>query len=303
MLRQLAKEKGYLIMAHNYQIPELQRIADFVGDSLQLARQAMETNAERILFLGVDFMAETVKALNPEKKVVVPVLCATCPMANSLTEEEIAKAKEKYDAPFVVYVNSTARTKFLADYLCTSANAVDVVRNVPSDTVLFGPDKNLASYVAEKTGKRVIPIPGELGYCHVHNFVTTAQVRKLLEKYPDAEVMVHPEVPEQVRKIAHFVGSTAQMEKYPMASSAKTFIVVTEVGMAEKLRALYPDRTFLTIDSMVCYNMKKNNLRNTYRALLSDGPEVVLDERLGEKIRKLVEDMLKLTASTHVGKK
>jgi len=303
MLRQLAKEKGYLIMAHNYQIPELQRIADFVGDSLQLARQAAETDAEKILFLGVDFMAEMVKALNPEKKVVVPVLCATCPMANSLTEDEIAKAKEKYDAPFVVYVNSTAKTKFLADYLCTSANAVDVVRNVPSDTILFGPDKNLASYVAEKTGKCVIPIPGEFGYCHVHNFVTAEQVLRKLEKYHDAEVMVHPEVPEQVRRLAHFVGSTAQMEKYPMASSSKIFIVVTEVGMVEKLRRLYPDRTFVTIDSMVCYNMKKNNLRNTYRAVLNDAPEVKLDERLAEKIRKLVEDMLKLTISTQESKK
>lgn len=294
-IKSLAREKGYVIVAHNYQIRELQEIADYVGDSLQLARIASQIDASKILFLGVDFMAELIKVLNPEKKIIVPVRYSTCPMANSLNVEDVVNAKKVYNAPFVAYVNSKTEVKAVADVVCTSANAVDVVRNIDSDIVLMGPDKNLASFVAEKTGKKVISVPGESGYCYVHNYVSKEQVKKLAERYPQAEIMAHPEVPECVRQIAHFVGSTSQMEKYPLKSAAKEFIVVTEIGMIEKLRKVYPDRTFIPVSSMVCYNMKKNNLRNTYTALVKEKEEVLVDEKLVDRVRKAINRMIELT--------
>lgn len=295
-IRKLADEKGYIIVAHNYQIPELQQIADYLGDSLQLARIVTRIDAKKILFLGVDFMAEVMKVLNPEKKIIVPVRYSTCPMANSLTVEDVLKYKEIYKGvPVVVYVNSRTEVKAVADVVCTSANAVDVVKALDSDTILFGPDKNLTSYVAEKTGKNIIPIPGETGYCYVHNYVKDSEIKKMMSKYPNAEVMVHPEVPKNIRNLAHFIGSTSQMEKYPASSKANEFIVVTEVGMPAKLEKLYPDKVFIPVPSMVCYNMKKNNLRNTYLALLEEKIEVTLDSELIAKARKAIERMLEIT--------
>lgn len=294
-IKKLAQEKGYTIVAHNYQIKELQEIADYLGDSLQLARLVTKIDSQKILFLGVDFMAEMIKVLNPEKKVIVPVRYSTCPMANSLSVSDVLNAKEKYNAPFVVYVNSRTEIKAVADVVCTSANAVDVVKAIDSDIILMGPDKNLASFVAEKTGKKVIPIPGENGYCYVHNYVTEEEITQLMKKYPQAEVMAHPETPENIRKLSHFVGSTSQMEKYPANSNAKEFIVVTEVGMIEKLKKIYPDRLFIPVPSMVCYNMKKNNLKNTYLALLEEREEIVVPEEIAKKARKAIEKMLELT--------
>ncbi len=296
-IRKLADEKGYVIVAHNYQIPELQEIADYLGDSLQLARMVTKIDAKKILFLGVDFMAEVMKVLNPEKKIIVPVRHSTCPMANSLTVEDVIKFKEKYNAPFVVYVNSRTEVKAYADVVCTSANAVDVVKAIDSDTILFGPDKNLASYVAEKTGKNIIPIPGETGYCYVHNYIKEEEIKKLIVQHPDAEIMAHPEVPKNIRDLAHFVGSTSQMEKYPAKSQATKFIVVTEIGMIAKLKKLYPEREFIPVTGMVCYNMKKNNLKNTYIALLKEKIEVQVDEEIAKRARKAIERMLEITES------
>lgn len=294
-IRRLAEEKGYTIVAHNYQIPELQQIADYIGDSLQLARLVTTISSQKILFLGVDFMAEMMKVLNPEKKIIVPVRYSTCPMANSLEVRDVIESKQKYNAPFVVYVNSRTEVKAYADVVCTSANAVDVVNKLDSDTVLFGPDKNLASYVAEKTGKKIIPIPGETGYCYVHNYIKDEELKHIIALHPNAKIMAHPEVPVNIRKLAHFVGSTSQMEKYPATTDAKEFIVVTEVGMLSKLEKLYPDRKFIPVSSMVCYNMKKNTLKNTYLALLEEKYEVLVDEDIAQKARRAVEKMLELT--------
>lgn len=294
-VRRIADEKGYIIMAHNYQIEELQQIADFVGDSLQLARQAIKVKTDKILFLGVDFMADMIKALNMDKKVIVPVKGSTCPMANCLRREDVLRFKDMYNAPVVAYVNSSAEVKAVADIICTSANAVDVVSALDTDVVLFCPDKNLASYVAEVTGKKVIPIPGDSGYCYVHNYVTDEEILELLNKYRQAEVMAHPEVPSSIRKYANFVGSTSQMEKYPSTSNAKEFIVVTEKGMIAKLKKLYPDRTFIPVHSMNCYNMKKNNLKNTLSALIEEKYEVELPEELSGDIKRVVERMLEIT--------
>jgi quinolinate synthase len=293
-IRKLAKEKGYMILAHNYQIKEIQEIADHLGDSLQLARLATKLNAEKILFLGVDFMAETIKMLNPEKKVIVPVKAATCPMANSLEPEMIIEAKKKYNAPFVIYVNSTMKSKMYADVACTSANAVEIVKKLNSDVVLFGPDKNLAAYVARKTGKKVIPVPGETGYCYVHNYIKIDDVLKLKQKYPDAKVISHPEVPEEIQKISDYIGSTSQMEKIPGEVEDKKFIIVTEKDMVNKLKNKYKEKEFIPVDAAICNNMKKNTLKNVLKALENEEFEIEIDKEIADKAALPIKKMFEL---------
>nr|5LQM_A Chain A, Quinolinate synthase A [Thermotoga maritima MSB8]5LQS_A Chain A, Quinolinate synthase A [Thermotoga maritima MSB8]6F48_A Chain A, Quinolinate synthase A [Thermotoga maritima]6F4D_A Chain A, Quinolinate synthase A [Thermotoga maritima]6I0K_A Chain A, Quinolinate synthase A [Thermotoga maritima MSB8]6I0P_A Chain A, Quinolinate synthase A [Thermotoga maritima MSB8]6I0R_A Chain A, Quinolinate synthase A [Thermotoga maritima MSB8] len=289
----LKKEKGYIILAHNFQIPELQDIADFVGDSLQLARKAMELSEKKILFLGVDFMAELVKILNPDKKVIVPDRSATCPMANRLTPEIIREYREKFpDAPVVLYVNSTSECKTLADVICTSANAVEVVKKLDSSVVIFGPDRNLGEYVAEKTGKKVITIP-ENGHCPVHQF-NAESIDAVRKKYPDAKVIVHPECPKPVRDKADYVGSTGQMEKIPERDPSRIFVIGTEIGMIHKLKKKFPDREFVPLEMAVCVNMKKNTLENTLHALQTESFEVILPKEVIEKAKKPILRMFEL---------
>ncbi|PLV60305.1 quinolinate synthase NadA [Thermotoga sp. KOL6] len=289
----LKKEKGYIILAHNYQIPEIQDIADFVGDSLQLAKLAIELEEKRILFLGVDFMAELVKILNPEKKVIIPDRNATCPMANRLTPTIIEEYKEKYpEASVVLYVNSTAECKAMADVICTSANAIDVIEKVDSEVILFGPDKNLAEYVAEKTGKRIIPMPAN-GYCPVHQFDPTS-VEKARKKFPNARVVVHPECPKEVRDNADYVGSTGQMEQIPEIDLSQTFVVGTEIGMVHKLRKKFPHKNFVPLENTVCVNMKKNTLENSLLALETESFEVVLPDDVLEKAKAPILKMFEI---------
>ncbi|WP_206512284.1 quinolinate synthase NadA [Thermosipho globiformans] len=293
-IRQLAKEKGYTILAHNYQIKEIQEIADYLGDSLQLARLATKLDTEKILFLGVDFMAETIKMLNPEKKVIVPVKAATCPMANSLEPEMIIEAKKKYNAPFVIYVNSTIKSKMYADVTCTSANAVEIVKKLNSDIVLFGPDKNLAAYVARKTGKKVIPVPGETGYCYVHNYIKIDDILKLKQKYPDAKVISHPEVSEEIQKISDYIGSTSQMEKIPEEVEDKKFIIVTEKDMVNKLKNKYKEKEFIPLYTAICNNMKKNTLKNVLKALENEEFEIEIDKEIADKAVLSIKKMFEL---------
>ncbi|WP_425506720.1 quinolinate synthase NadA [Thermosipho japonicus] len=293
-IRQLAKEKGYTILAHNYQMQEIQEIADYLGDSLQLARLATKLDTEKILFLGVDFMAETIKMLNPEKKVIVPVKAATCPMANSLEPEMIIEAKKKYNAPFVIYVNSTIKSKMYADVACTSANAVEIVKKLNSDIVLFGPDKNLAAYVARKTGKKVISVPGETGYCYVHNYIKIDDILKLKQKYPDAKVISHPEVSEEIQKISDYIGSTSQMEKIPGEVEDKTFIIVTEKDMVNKLKNKYKEKEFIPLYTAICNNMKKNTLKNVLKALENEEFEIEIDKEIADKAVLPIKKMFEL---------
>lgn len=301
-IKRLAKDKGYVIIAHNYQIPDLQKIADIVGDSLQLAVHATKINTGKILFLGVDFMAEMIKVLNPAKKVIVPDKSATCPMAATLPREDILSARDKYRAPFVAYVNSTLETKALADLVCTSANAVDVVSMMEEDKVLFGPDKNLASFVREKTGKNIIPVPGESGYCYVHDRVLLDEIRAIKVKHPDALIMAHPEVHEEIRRESHFVGSTSQMEKFPGDTDSEKFIVVTEIGMVEKLKNLHPEKEFFAVNSMVCNDMKLNSVEKTFSAISEERYEIAVDEDLAREARRAVERMFDLMRTFGVKK-
>ncbi|KAF2956251.1 quinolinate synthase NadA [Marinitoga sp. 38H-ov] len=295
-IKELKEKKEYTILGHNYIIPELQDLSDITGDSLQLARLATEIENDKILFLGVDFMAETLKILNPSKKIIVPTKGSTCPMANSLTPEIIKSFKEKYpNAPVVLYVNSTAECKVLADYTCTSANAVDIVSKIDSDIILFGPDKNLGSYVAEKTGKTIITIPGDTGYCYVHNRFSVKDVDIAREKYPNAKIIVHPEAPKEVRDLCEYIGSTGQMMRFPKEDNTKEYIIGTEIGMIHKLSKTFKDKKFYPLKELgICNNMKKNNLKNVYEALLNEENEILLDDEIMEKAKIPIINMFKL---------
>ncbi|MGQ9530097.1 MAG: quinolinate synthase NadA [Candidatus Bathycorpusculaceae bacterium] len=293
----LKKEKKAVILAHNYQRAEIQDIADYVGDSIELSRKAMEEKeAEIIVFAAVDFMAESAAILNPEKKVLLPSLGARCPMAQMLTVEEIKRWKALYPlVPVVLYVNTLASAKAYCDVCCTSANAVKVIESINAETVLFGPDRNLADYVQRKTGKTIIPIP-EWGFCPTHLLFQPEDVQVLKTQYPDAVVMVHPECTLEMRNIADFIGSTSQMCRYAKEANAKTFIVATEEGLLHRLRKDNPEKQFiLAYEEAVCPNMKLNTLGRLYSAIKEEKHVITVPEAIAVKARKALERMFELT--------
>ncbi len=292
----LKKQKKAIILAHNYQRPEVQEIADYVGDSIELSRKAMlEKEAEIIVFSAVDFMAESAAILNPTKKVLLPTLGARCPMAQMLTVDEIKRAKAKYSkAPVVLYVNTLAEAKAQCDICCTSANAVEVINSLKADTILFGPDRNLAEYCAEKTGKTLIPLP-EYGFCPTHLLFQPEDVTVLKQQHPEAVVMVHPECSHEMRKAADFIGSTSKMCQYAKESNAKTFIVGTEEGLLHRLRKENPGKQFLTAyEGAVCPNMKLTTLDRLYASLKEEKYVVKVPETVAKKARKALERMFEL---------
>jgi quinolinate synthase len=293
---QLKKEKNAIIVAHNYQRPEVQEIADYIGDSIELSRKAVEEkDAKIIVFCAVDFMAESAALLNPKKKVLLPCLGARCPMAQMLTVEEIKRAKKQYPkAPVVLYVNTLASCKAEADICCTSANAVEVVKSLDADTVLFGPDSNLAEYVAEKTGKRIIPIP-QNGFCPTHLLFQPEDVKVLKMQHPNAVVMVHPECSSEMRQTADFIGSTSKMCRYAKESNAKEFIVGTEEGIMHRLRKENPDKKFhLAYEGAVCPNMKLTTLDRVYAALKEEKNVVEVPETVAKKAKASLDRMFEV---------
>jgi quinolinate synthase len=290
----LKKEKKAIILAHNYQRPEIQDIADYVGDSIELSRKAMEEQeAKIIVFAAVDFMAESAAILNPEKKVLLPSLGARCPMAQMLTVDEIKRMKALYPGvPLVLYVNTLASAKAQCDICCTSANAVRVIQSLNADTVLFGPDRNLAEYVQRKTGKTVIPIP-EWGFCPTHLLFQPEDVRILKMEHPEAAVMVHPECTSEMQKTADFVGSTSQMCKFAKECKAKTFIVGTEEGILHRLMKDNPEKQFiLAYEGAICPNMKLNTLDRLYVSLREEKHVITVPEPVARQARKALERML-----------
>jgi quinolinate synthase len=292
----LKKEKKAVILAHNYQRPEIQDIADYVGDSIELSRKAQqEKEAEIIVFAAVDFMAESAAILNPNKRVLLPCLGARCPMAQMLTIDEIKRMKRLYpQAPLVLYVNTLAATKAYCDICCTSANVLKVIESLNADTILFGPDRNLAEYAQRKTGKKIIPIP-EWGFCPTHLLFQPEDVRILKMQHPDAVVMVHPECNFEMQKTADFVGSTSQMCKYAKESKAKTFIVGTEEGLLHRLRKDSPNKQFiLAYEEAICPNMKLNTLDRLYTSLKEEKHLVTVPQSVAKKARKALERMLEL---------
>lgn len=289
-------KEDVVILAHNYVVPELQDIADFVSDSLVLCRRVQEIEKKYILFCGVDFMAETASILNPDKIVLVPDREARCPMAAMLPAEKLKLAKKKYpDAAVVLYVNTLAEAKALADITCTSSNAVEVVKSLDEERILFGPDKNLASYVARNVPeKEIIPIPSD-GHCYVHEMFGRLHILKAKQSFPFAEILIHPECRPEVQELAHFICSTEQMVKRARKSKKREFIIATEVGLIYRLRREMPNKEFIpALSSAICEPMKMNTLEKAERALKNKDNIVKVEKKIAEKARKAIERMLEL---------
>jgi quinolinate synthase len=299
MLRQkvdeLKRKVNAVIVAHNYQLPEVQDVADFVGDSLELARKVVDVDAGTIVFAGVDFMAETAAILNPDKTVLIPSRKATCELATYLTDKIVKRYQKRHmNARTVVYVNSTAEVKATADVVCTSSNAVRIVEAMDSDEVLFGPDANLARYVGKNTEKTVIPLPGK-GHCYVHTYFDADRILNLKRKH-GGEIMAHPECEEAVQEVADVIASTGGMIRHVAESKAKKFIVVTERDMSYRLQKLYPDREFIPAwDDAICLGMKQIDLQAVYNSLKNKKYVVKVDEKVAVKARKAIERMLELS--------
>ena len=293
-IKELAKEKNAVILAHNYQRPEIQDVADFVGDSLWLSIEAGKTKADVIVFCGVDFMAETAKIINPKKMVLIPEK-ALCPMAMMLSPEQIREAKAKHPGvPVVLYVNTHANCKALAEYACTSANAVKVVSSIKSDTVMFGPDANLAEYVRRKTKKDIISIP-EYGMCPAHHQISTSDVNRAKNLHKNAITVVHPESRPEIWELADYVGSTEQMIKYCKNSPGKEFIIGTENGILYRMKKEMQNKEFYPAsDTAICTNMKMTTLESVFNSLKYDKFEINLDEEIMKNARKGIERMLEL---------
>ncbi|WP_400225250.1 quinolinate synthase NadA [Methanomethylophilus alvi] len=277
----LKKQKNAIILAHNYTLPEVQDLADFVGDSLGLSKKAAATDADIIVFCGVSFMGETAKILSPGKKVLLPEPEAKCAMAAMCSAEQIRQVRAKYpDAAVVGYVNTAAETKTEVDYCCTSANALNVVNAVPNDQIIFVPDSNLGRYVREKSGKDVILWSG---FCPVHQCVTLRQVQELRAAHPDAEVVAHPECRLEVLEMASFVGSTEAILNYCIASDRKEFIVLTEGGMGHRLEKACPGKKFYFTNQSLCMTMKMISPESVLECLEKETGEIVLDRDVQEK--------------------
>ena len=300
-IAELKERKRAVILAHNYQLPEVQEVADFVGDSLELARASSRVEADLIVFAGVDFMAETAHLLNPEKRVVIPDPEARCPMASQLPAGLVREARAKHPgAAVVLYVNTLAEAKAESDVACTSANAPQIVNALEEETILFGPDRNLAWFVQQRTGKRVIPLP-ENGHCYVHKLFTPFDILTLKERYPDAEVLVHPECDPEVQRLATHLCSTSQMLRRAKASPSRRFIVATEVGMTYRLKKENPDKEFIpALPTAICQQMKKHNLEKVYLALRDERYLVRVPEEIAGRARRTIERMLELSGkATH----
>ncbi len=291
-VRTLKREKRAVILGHNYQVPKVQIVADHLGDSLRLAQLATETDAELIVLCGVRFMAESAKILNPTRRVIIPSQDAGCPMADMATADAVLRMKEEYSGvPVVTYVNSSAEVKALSDVCCTSSNAVRIVEALDSDTVIFVPDRNLGSYVASKTGKRVILWQG---HCYVHNMFVIEDVELARGEHPGVPIVVHPESPPAVVEEADYVASTEGMMR--LAQEHEELIVGTEIGLVERMNREYPERSFYPLSAFaVCRNMKMTDLPRLAWALEHERYEVTVPEDVLAGARRALDRMLELS--------
>lgn len=294
-IKKLKDEKNAIILAHNYQPKEIQEIADFLGDSLELCIKAKEIkDKDLVIFCGVDFMAETAYILNPDKKIVIPDIEAECPMANMLPEDELLKSiEENPEAKVVLYVNSIAQAKQHADTLCTSANAIKVVNSIDSNKILFGPDSNLAKHVSEKIdNKEIKPIPKD-GHCYVHRLFHVEDVELKRKEYPNAEIICHPECNLDVQKISDQVLSTGGMLKYIAESDNDEFVIGTEIDMITRINREVPDKkVYPLLEGAICETMKLHTLEKVKKALESEEPQIRLPSDICEKSLKAVKNML-----------
>ncbi len=292
-IQKLKKEKNAIILAHYYVNEELQKLADYVGDSFYLAKVAKGTDAGVVVFCGVSFMGESAKMLNPEKTVLMPDLTADCPMAHMAQVEKIKELREKYDDLAVVcYINSTAELKSYSDVCVTSSNAVKIVKNLPNQNIFFIPDVNLGRFVAEQVPEKNVILND--GYCPIHRDITGTGVKELKKKHPAALVMAHPECKENVVKLADYVGSTADMIAFAKQSECKEFIVCTEEGVNYRLREDNPDKKFYFGGEYLCRDMKLNTLEKVLHVLKTGENEMKLPEELCESAVAPLDRMLTL---------
>ncbi len=293
-INELRKEKNAVIVAHNYQVDDVQEIADMVGDSLALSKYCASSQAEIIVFCGVHFMAESAKILSPEKTVLLPEIDAGCPMADMATPEAvIEKRKQHPEAAAVCYINSSAKVKAECDICCTSSNAVDVVKSIKQKEIIFIPDMNLGSYVADMVPEKTI-IPWK-GFCVTHHRIDATDVVKMKELHPDALLLVHPECNKEIVEMADFIGSTKQIIDYASASPNKKFLIGTEMGVMYKLKNDNPDKTFyLMSQGLICPNMKRTSLESVYNALNEMKYKISLDEDIRLKAKAALDRMLEV---------
>ena len=299
-IEELKREKGVVILAHYYCRPEVQKVADFLGDSLALSVKARDVEAKTILFAGVHFMGETAKVLSPDKKVLIPNPEATCSLAESCKAEEFAKFKAQYpDALVVAYVNTTVGIKALTDICCTSSNALQVVQSIPENkTIIFAPDKNLGSYIQKVTGRQNMIFWN--GACHVHEKFSKEGILELKKTHPKAKVVVHPECRGEVAELADYCGSTAGILLYCGESDCDTFIVVTEPGILAEMEKKYPTKKFIPAPSIEgktcneCEYMKMITLDSIIACLENESPTIELDEEIRQRASKSIEAMVKI---------
>ncbi len=293
-IQYIAKEKNAIILAHNYQPAEIQEIADFTGDSLELSRIAADNKADLIVFCGVYFMAESAYILSRGKKIILPELNAGCPMADMASADKIIEMKKQHPgAKVVCYINSTAEAKAVSDVCCTSSNAVKIIQNIDSEKIIFIPDKNLGSYVAEFTDKKIILWDG---YCPVHNNRTMNEILAAKEQNSDAEIIMHPECPPEIRKTADKILSTGEMVAYCKKSKNKKFIVATENGMIYKLKKEAPQNTYIELTpSFICEDMKKISLEKLYASIVDEKPIIKVDALVAENARGCLDAMLTMS--------
>ena len=292
---ELKVKKKAIILAHNYQPPEIQDIGDYVGDSLGLCQKAANTKADVIIFCGVWFMAESASLLNPDKTVILPEKEAGCPMADMVTVIRLKELIKKYPFSKVVcYINSNSEVKALSDIICTSSNAEKIIESIPrNNEIIFIPDKHLGAYISSKTGRDMILWPG---FCPVHQRILPEYIEKNKKQYPDAIVLVHPECSKEVIALANFVGSTSNILRYCRNSDNKTFIIGTEHGILHSLRKDNPNKLFIPVSDLAeCKNMKKITLEKVLYSLESLTPVVSVDQNIREKALKPIEKMLKLS--------
>lgn len=300
-INRLKKEKNALIMAHYYQRDEIQEIADFIGDSLALARQAAKTDADMIVMCGVHFMGETAKILSPEKKVVVPDLEAGCSLADSCPPEEFeAFIKERPDHTVVSYVNTSAAVKALTDIVVTSGNARQIIEQLPEDEkIIFGPDRNLGEYINSVTGRNMVLWKGA---CHVHDRFSLQKILDMKKEHPGAKILVHPECQRPLQLVADKVGSTAALLEFAKTDAAKEYIVVTESGILFEMRRKCPGKTLYAAPAEdaecqcnECDFMKLNTLEKVYKALRDEKPEILVEPEVAEKALRPIERMLEMS--------
>jgi quinolinate synthase len=300
-IERLKKEKNAVLLAHYYQEPDIQDVADYIGDSLGLAQYAEKTNADIIVFAGVHFMAETAKILNPTKKVLLPDLNAGCSLADSAPADLFKKFKEQHPDHIVIsYVNCTAEIKALSDIIVTSSNAEKIVESVPKDQkIIFAPDKNLGAYLVKKTGREMVLWNGA---CMVHEIFSLEKITKLKTRHPNAKFIAHPECEEAVLRIADYIGSTTGLLKYSQQSEATEFIVATETGILHQMQKASPNKTFIPAppnNSCACNDcphMKLNTLEKLYLCMEYETPEITMEEELRKAAKKPIDRMLEISA-------